>query len=165
MDKIRMEEIRELLFYLKENYVMFFGKKSLHDLMEFIGGYIHCMDKRDGDIMMFLPGFGEYVAEYHDIRSQPWPKVLEFFSIYEETAFDSFFELLDKFWKEKKHELGFDYPIAISYTEYEAYLKKRHGTRSYGGVEYVEIVRETEEEIFENTDLNDFIKERYGHSN
>jgi len=109
-----VEEIKNLLLYLKENYVMFFGKKSFTRLTEFVGGYTYCMFKRDGEYQDYLPKFGDYVTEHCDFKitaSHHWSEIL-LFSCHgnEERAFDRYFELMEEF--EKINRPPHEYPSA-----------------------------------------------------
>ena len=95
-----MEELNKLLLDIKERYGLYIGKKSLDRLTTFINGYMHCMFMRDGDCPPFLPNFQEFIADRYGIQSSHhWSSIIQFHSIYEEDAFDQFYELLDEFSK------------------------------------------------------------------
>lgn len=93
-----MDEINELLDVLRERPGLFIGKKSLDRLTTFVTGYIHCAYIKDGVMLQFLPGFQEFVENRYGKHSgRNWPHIIEFYSVYEEDAFDKFYDLLDEF--------------------------------------------------------------------
>ena len=93
-----MNEIDELLQALREKPGLYIGRKSLKLLTAFVTGYIHCVYIREGICLKFLPGFQEFIEKkYGYYCGLGWSQIIEIYSVYEETAFDKFFELLDEF--------------------------------------------------------------------
>ncbi len=68
--------------------------------MTYLAGYMWCVYEQEGDMPDYLPGFQEFVENHYDIHSEHhWSKIIEFFCMTEEKAFDVFYELLHEFYE------------------------------------------------------------------
>jgi len=85
---------------------LYFGRKKLEPIADLIGGYILCMQERDGVPPKFLQGFQEFVERRYNLRSDDvafgvhrhWTDIIIFFTVDDEDAFDTFYRLIDEFY-------------------------------------------------------------------
>ena len=102
-----MKKLYKTLKKIKERPGLYLGRKSLMLLDAFLGGYsICCYDlekKIEADI---FDGFQEYIQQRYNIRStQSWAKIIDFYSLSDEEAFDNFYNLYEEFLKEHPENL------------------------------------------------------------
>ncbi|MEH2088077.1 hypothetical protein [Nostoc sp.] len=98
-----MMNLSTLLQKIKENPVMYIDKPSITCLRSFAWGYLSQLSNLgltpEGDPM---EGFNEWMQETEKINTtQSWVEIILFLSSSERDAFYSFFELFEKFIKQK----------------------------------------------------------------
>jgi hypothetical protein len=94
-----------LLNTIKEKPGIHIGRKSLLDLWHFVHGYQHCLEEIEGKYPEFVPGFQEYIEDrynFHGVHS--WAHIIQFYSVTDESAFDTFYKHLDEFLNINNHE-------------------------------------------------------------
>jgi len=87
---------------LRNHYGMYIGGKDLNKLTTFITGYHYNFYVETGLHIPLLPGFQEFVLKHYKLSGNThvfrhWSSIIAFFSATDEDAFDTFYELLDKF--------------------------------------------------------------------
>lgn len=97
-----IDELKKILPSIKEKPGLFLEKKSLIRLSSFIDGFLYAFYLANGSEKYegFFPGFNKWVAETYGMNSSHgWCSIIMFFEENEATAFDKFFELIEKYFK------------------------------------------------------------------
>lgn len=100
-----MTEFYELLNRIQNKPAMYIGSPSISNLFMFLCGYQHSRDllgtpvtEQEEEFAEFQPWLQKRFAVN---TSASWAKIILFYSTDESHAFDSFFDLLEKFIKDK----------------------------------------------------------------
>ncbi|MEH1946877.1 MAG: hypothetical protein V7K77_07955 [Nostoc sp.] len=98
-----MNELSTLLQKIKENPVKYIDKPSITCLKSFVGGYLGQLSDLGLTPEGYpMEGFQEWIQEREKINvTRSWAGILIFYCGSERSAFYSFFELFDKFVKQK----------------------------------------------------------------
>ncbi|MHC5734700.1 hypothetical protein [Nostoc sp.] len=98
-----MNELSTLLQKIKENPVMYIDKPSITSLKSFVGGYLSQLTDLGLTPEGYpMEGFQEWIQEREKTNvTQSWAGILIFYCGSERSAFYSFFELFEKFIKQK----------------------------------------------------------------
>ncbi|WP_346353353.1 hypothetical protein [Azotosporobacter soli] len=97
-----LNDLTNILYEIKEKPGMYIGYKSLTALADFLNGYLYAK-REDGIKIDFLPGFNAWIAEKYSIKSShDWSRIISFFHLSQEVAFDKFYEHLEEFLAEKE---------------------------------------------------------------
>ncbi|MDP4176787.1 MAG: hypothetical protein Q8900_00415 [Bacillota bacterium] len=95
-----MNELINLLYKIKERPGMYIGCKSLTSLADFVNGYLLAKHE-DGINIEFFDGFNKWIAEKYSIKStHDWSRIISFYYLSPESAFDKFYEHLEEFLEE-----------------------------------------------------------------
>ena len=99
-----MTKFYELLDRIQKKPAMYIGSPSISNLFMFLCGYQHAHDllgtpvtEQEEKFAEFQPWLQKRFAD----TSASWAKIILFYSIDESHAFDSFFDLLEEFIKDK----------------------------------------------------------------
>ena len=130
-----MDPVLQIIFKVKELPGLYIGEKSLSSLVDFIGGYIICLNDFIGfeNRTFDLPEFLRYVQSVYEISDKPIKQMfLEQNDNDEVKAFDKFYDFLDsylnpdpeemsKYW----YEYGFCPPLPKQHKLSELWRKNR----------------------------------------
>ena len=95
-----MNELYLLLKSIRENPYIYIGKPSLQRLYAFISGYQYRERTRDPEYRSCLEGFNEFVSNRYNLNTNHnWANMIDFFSNSEQEAFDTFYRLLEAFYR------------------------------------------------------------------
>jgi len=106
-----MDSLYKLLYQIKEKPDLYFdGRKSLASLSHLIGGYLQRQSEIDGDSKPYcgykFSRFQQFVQDKYNMKiSQSWGNIINFHCASDNTAFNTFYKLLDEFLEEtSNHE-------------------------------------------------------------
>jgi len=95
-----LDGLLSLLRRIKTCPNKYIRNKSLNELHAMIGGYLYRQYELDGDLekLNYFNGFQQYVQDKYEVSSaQSWSRIIEFFSVSNDDAFDDFYALLDEY--------------------------------------------------------------------
>ena len=106
-EKRQMESLFKLLYKIKEKPVLHLGnRRNLALLRAYINGYLTRQWEIDENFRgtFSLNGFQEFVQKRYGIHafSHSWDMIIDFYSVSDEEAFNTFYQLLDEFLGEEK---------------------------------------------------------------
>jgi hypothetical protein len=104
-----MDPLLNIIYKIKQLPTMYIGKHSLTSLLDFLGGYICCLNDFVGheNRTFDLPEFYRYAQSVYEIADTPIKQLfLEQNDNDEEKAFDKFYELLDSFLNPDPEEMS-----------------------------------------------------------
>jgi hypothetical protein len=100
-----MTKFYELLDRIQKKPAMYIGSPSISNLFMFLCGYQHARDLLETPVTEQEEEFAEFQPwlqkKFAVNTSASWAKIILFYSTDESHAFDSFFDLLEEFIKEK----------------------------------------------------------------
>jgi len=101
-----VERLFTHLYEIRKNHALYLTDKSLRLLHTYIDGYVSGQDEtnHDGESMRDFQQFVEKRHGFLEPGSQGWWKIIDFYSFSDSQAFDTFFELLDKFLQSRENE-------------------------------------------------------------
>jgi len=95
-----MGDLFSLLYRIKEIPNKYIRDKSLGELRAMIEGYLYRQFELDEnlEILNYFNGFQQFVQDRFEITSsQSWSRIIEFYSVSNDEAFDLFFGLLEEY--------------------------------------------------------------------
>jgi hypothetical protein len=100
-----MQDLCDILARIRKHPGAYLGFPSLGRLSCFIAGYEQALDDRGESVdRTLLKGFQDWLRkEMHVSGTQGWESVIRFQSAGEENAYDTFWELLDRYRAETEH--------------------------------------------------------------
>ena len=141
-----MDKVYQLLAEIKKVPGAFLGRPSLERLSFLIEGYRYAlMQENPHDTNDCLDGFTEYVAKHYKMHtSHGWCSLIQFFNSDDQSAFETFYELLDKHIKSKKRKEARqrNQTYCLTYEEFMQLIQRKENmNHEFRWLRYMEVMK------------------------